>query len=249
MAKQIGTRTPAGADAGQAAAPPVRRKTVADLALEAVREKILRGEYPEGAPLRQDALAADLGVSRIPVREALRQLEAEGLVTFSAHHGAVVSSLSLAEIEELFELRSVIEVELLRRAIPALTPSDLERSQEILNAYDAAFEAGDVATWGSLNWEFHSTLLSPANRPLTMGVVQNLQNHSDRYFRMQLALTHGEGRAQEEHRAIADAAFRGDAQHACALLMTHILGAGRSLVQFLRVHRGSSTDSFRQTNP
>lgn len=232
-----------------AQAPPVRRQTVTDLALEAVREKILRGDYPEGAPLRQDALAADLGVSRIPVREALRQLEAEGLVTFSAHHGAVVSSLSLAAIEELFELRSVVEVELLRRAIPALTAADLERAEEILNAYDAAFEAGDVSTWGSLNWDFHSTLLLPADRPLTMGVVQNLQNQSDRYMRMQLALTHGEGRAQQEHRAIADAASRGDDQHACALMTAHILGAGRSLVQFLRVHRASSTSSSRAENP
>ena len=72
---------------------PIQRQTLTGMTLEAMRERILRGEYPEGEPLRQDAIAEELGVSRIPVREALRQLEAEGLVTFSPHRGAVVSTL------------------------------------------------------------------------------------------------------------------------------------------------------------
>lgn len=220
-----------------AAGAKIHRRTVVDLTLEALREKILRGDYAEGAPLRQDALAADLGVSRIPVREALRQLEVEGLVTFAPHQGAVVSTLSLAEIEELFELRALIETDLLRRAVPRLGPEDVARADRILEAYDEAFARGDVAAWGALNWEFHSALLAAADRPFTMGIVQNLQNQSERYMRMQLALTHGEGRASREHHAIADAARRGDAEHACVLLAAHILGAGRALVEFLRVHR------------
>lgn len=217
----------------------IRRQTVTDLTVEALRERILRGDYAEGTPLRQDAVATDLGVSRIPVREALRQLEAEGLVTFTPHQGAVVSTLSLEEMEELFELRALLETDLLRRAVPRLRSEDLDDAAEILDAYEAAFERGDVAEWGALNWEFHSALLEPAGRPFTIGIVQNLQNQSDRYMRMQLALTHGEGRASHEHRAIADAARRGDADHACALLTAHILGAGRALVEFLRVHRAS----------
>src|SRR5512138_1964205 len=100
---------------------PIQRQTVASMTVAALRERILRGDYPEGDPLRQDALADELGVSRIPVREALRQLEAEGLVTFSPHRGAVVSTLSLEEIQELFELRADIESDLLGRAIPRMT--------------------------------------------------------------------------------------------------------------------------------
>src|SRR5688500_5046311 len=133
-----------------------QRKTVVDLALEEMRERILRGEYPEGSALRQDALANDLGVSRIPVREALRQLEVEGLVTFSPHAGAVVSTLSLDEIAELFELRAMLEADVMRKAVPNLTRDDLDRAATILEAYDAAFEEGDVSEWGALNWEFHS---------------------------------------------------------------------------------------------
>lgn len=223
---------------------PVRieRKTVTDLAIEALRERILHGEYAEGEPLRQDALAADLGVSRIPVREALRQLEAEGLVAFNPHCGAVVSSLSLDEIDELFELRGLLEGEVLRVAVARMTVEDWDRADAILDAYEAAFERRDVAQWGALNWKFHSTLLSAAGRPLTLGVLNMLHNQSDRYMRMQLALTHGEGRAIGEHRAIAAAARRRDAQGAAALLRDHILNAGRSLMEFLRVERGEDVN-------
>src|SRR6185437_16206705 len=95
-----------------AAGGPIERFTLAGATLQAIRERILSGAYAEGDPLRQDAIAAELGVSRIPVREALRQLEAEGLVTFSPHRGAVVSTFSIGEIEELFELRAQIEADL-----------------------------------------------------------------------------------------------------------------------------------------
>lgn len=216
----------------------MQRKTVVELAVEVLREKILRGDYKENSALRQDALAAELGVSRIPVREALRQLEVEGLVTFSPHLGAVVSSLSLAEIEELFRLRALIESEVLRDAMGQISDEVLERAESVLEAYDAAFERGDVAAWGELNWEFHATLLAPANRPLTLGVLSTLHNQSDRYIRMQLELTHGEHRASDEHHAILKAAQARNARKAASLLSEHILGAGASLVEFLRVHRG-----------
>src|SRR6478672_13809392 len=104
---------------------PIQRQTIASMTIEALRERILRGDYPDGEPLRQDALADELGVSRIPVREALRQLEAEGLVTFNPHRGAVVSSMSLDEIMELFELRADIECDLLARAVPLMTEEHL----------------------------------------------------------------------------------------------------------------------------
>lgn len=217
---------------------PVERVTLAGATLQAIRERILSGAYREGEPLRQDALAAALGVSRIPVREALRQLEVEGLVTFSAHRGAVVSTLSIGEIEELFELRAEIESDLVRRAVPALTPADLARADDILDAFDAAFRRRDVARWGELNWRLHAALLAPAKRPLTLGIAESLNRHADRYARMQLALTHGESRAHEEHRAIVGAAHRGDAERTARLLRAHILGAGRSLAAFLRRRRG-----------
>jgi len=232
------SRSPRSRAAAPRSGTPVQRKTVAMLALEALREKILRGEYAEGEPLRQDALAAELGVSRIPIREALRQLEVEGLVTFSPHVGAVVSALSLGEIEELFELRAMIESDLLRRAMPRMDAHCIERAADTLDLYEEALREGDIGAWGEMNWQFHSALYAPAGRPLTLGIVQNLHNQSDRYLRMQLALTHGESRASEEHRAILEAVREGAVQEAAALLERHILGAGRALGEFLREQRG-----------
>lgn len=217
------------------------------MTLDALRDGILHGNYPEGEPLRQDALADELGVSRIPIREALRQLEAEGLVTLSPHRGAIVSSLSLAEIEEVFDLRGTLEPDLLRRALPRLTSQQLDQVDDVLDRYEQALRGGDVSQWGELNWQFHSGLYAPADRPVTMGLLQRLHQQSDRYLRMQLALTHGQTRANEEHRAIAAAARRGDARRAATLLREHIAGACRSLLVFLRERRSAERVDGRVT--
>jgi DNA-binding GntR family transcriptional regulator len=217
---------------------PIQRQTVASMTVEALRERILRGDYPEGEPLRQDALAEELGVSRIPVREALRQLEAEGLVTFSPHRGAVVSSLSLAEIEELFELRAQIECDLLRHSIPRMGKEQLDRAIEVLDEFEDALRAREATRWGPLNWHFHAALYAPADRNFTMGVLQKLHQHSDRYFRMQVLLVDGGGRANLEHRAIAAAVGRKDIDGATQLMRAHILVAGTSLLALLKEQRG-----------
>ena len=222
-------------------AVPIQRQTIASMTIEALRERILRGDYPDGEPLRQDALADELGVSRIPVREALRQLEAEGLVTFNPHRGAVVSSLSLDEISELFELRTEIECDLVRRAIPNITKEHLDRAIEVLDEFEAALRTNEASRWGPLNWHFHAALYAPANRSFTMSVLQKLHRHSDRYFRIHLLLANGGAQANDEHRAIAAAVAKKDAKAASQLMRSHILGAGQSLVEYLQTLRGEST--------
>lgn len=218
---------------------PLSRKTLGTATLEAMREAILNGTYSEGDQLRQDAIASELGVSRIPVREALRQLESEGLVTFTPHHGAVVSTFSVAEIRELFELRALLETDLIRRATPRLSDADFELAASILDAYEQALARGDVSEWGELNWQLHSTLFAAAGRPLTLRTVERLSHHADRYLRMQLALTHGESRANAEHRAIVAACLERDTRAAAKLMRDHILGAGQSLVKFLTEYRAA----------
>jgi DNA-binding GntR family transcriptional regulator len=202
-----------------------------------LHERILSGELAEGTPLRQDALASELGVSRIPVREALRQLHAEGLVTFRPYAGAVVSSLSVPEIEELYALRALIESDVLARAIDRLRPEDLDRADEVLAEFDEAFERGDIAVWGTLNWEFHSTLYRVAAQPITMGVLEMLHGQSERYTRAQLALTHWETRAMTEHRRLLELVRDREVEEALDLLREHILSAGSALAAFLRRQR------------
>lgn len=238
--------SPKPSSASAAGFLPLQRQTLSDLTLDAVRRRILAGVYREGEPLRQDSLADDLGVSRIPIREALRELEAEGLVTFSPHRGAIVSSLSLAEIDEIFTLRADVEARLLREAIPHLTAEHLALVDDVLDRYERAFLDNDVATWGELNWQFHAALYAPADRPVTMKIVQRLHRQCDRYSRMQLALTHSESRAHEEHRSIAAASREGNVPLACRRLRDHISGSGRSLVTFLREHRRAAVVTSRR---
>jgi DNA-binding GntR family transcriptional regulator len=216
---------------------PIQRQTVVSATLQVLRDKILRGELLEGEQLRQEAMAEQLGVSRIPLREALRQLQSEGLVTFYPHRGVVVSTLSPEEISEAFELRAVLEPDLLRRAIPNLTEADFAKADGILAAYEADLKNGDVSTWGERNWQFHSTLLERANRPLSLGIIRTLNYHSNRYVRLQLMLTHGETRAIEEHRLILAYCEKRDTDAACSMLVEHILHAGRSLVEYIRSRR------------
>lgn len=235
----------ASADPERTLVLPLRRQTLASMTLDSLRDRILHGRIPEGEPLRQDALAVELGVSRIPVREALRQLESEGLVTFHPHRGAVVATLSLDEITELFELRAAIESDLLRRAVPKMTAADDASAKEILDAYEGALHSGEVARWGELNWQFHSALYAPSNRQYTLNIVNKLHQNADRYLRMQLALTHGESRARSEHRAIAAATRKRDGRKASQLMRDHILDAGKTLVTFLEEHRGERVTRAR----
>ena len=176
-----------------------------------------------------------------PVREALRRLEAEGLVTFYPHRGAVVTQLSLDDIQELFEIRAQLEPEILRRAVPRLSRDDLRRARAILDRFASALERGEVAAWGGLNWEFHATLYGPAERPQTLAVIQGLHNNTDRYTRMQLLLSGAIEQAHEEHGTLLSHCGRGEAKEAGRLLKRHITAAGRSLVAFLKDRRAGDT--------
>src|SRR6185369_16115166 len=145
---------------------------------------------------------------------------------------------SLDEIEELFQLRADIECDMLRRAIPKMTPEQLERATDVLDEFQDALDAEESSRWAPLNWHFHAALYAPANRNFTMGILQKLHQHSDRYFRMQVLLAHGGMKANEEHRAITAAVKKKDVKTATQLMRAHTLGAGRSLVELLQEQRG-----------
>ena len=143
----------------------VPRQTLTSAVADRLRDKILRGEFRAGEQLRQHAIAAEFDVSRIPLREAFRQLEAEGLIEIIDHRGAVVSALSPEEIEELFDIRAALESVTLRHAVPRLTEEDLERAEESLVTYERALnDETDFEVWGELHWRFHSSLYAAANR-------------------------------------------------------------------------------------
>ena len=139
----------------------IPRQSLTSAVADKLRDQIIRGVIPEGAQLRQDAIANQFKVSRIPVREALRQLDAEGLITILPNRGAIVPALSPEDIEELFSIRALLEPEVLKLSIPHLTEEDFSRADAVLRQYVKELRRDDhVSAWGRLNWEFHSILYS-----------------------------------------------------------------------------------------
>jgi DNA-binding GntR family transcriptional regulator len=208
-----------------------QQRSTPDLIADALREAILQGIFQEGQSLRQDEIAAQFGVSRIPVREALRQLEAEGLVTLQLNRGATVSTLSPAEAQEIFEIRSALETTAIQLAIPKLTEPDLEKAAVIL---DATNQTTDVASWAKLNWEFHSTLYTPADRPRLLTMIKTLHVNIDRYVRLQMEKMNYLEKSQKEHYQLLDVCRQRDAKAAVRLLKRHIDTAGEQLVVYLQ---------------
>jgi len=208
--------------------------------VEQLRARILAGELPQGQALRQDALAAQYGVSRIPLREALRRLEAEGLVRIEPNKGAVVADFPPQEIGELFEMRAALESDLLRLSVPLVAQDDLAEAAEALVAYEKALDVGQVADWGALNWRFHAALYRAAGRPRWLDAVAQLNRQTDRFVRLQLALTGALDRARSEHRELLALAGRGEADAAARLVRVHILDAGRMLVRALAAERAAA---------
>jgi DNA-binding GntR family transcriptional regulator len=228
-------------EAGTIPESAIPRQSLTSAVADRLRDQIIRGEIPEGAQLRQDSIATQFGVSRIPVREALRQLDAEGLITIVPNRGAVVPALSPDDIEELFMIRALLEPELLKLSIPHLTKEDFKQAESVLSKYVSDLRRDDrVSAWGRLNWQFHSILYARANRPYFMAVLRNINNNGERYTRLQLWLTHGMKRANEEHRKILQLCQRRDVAAACKLLRQHILHAGQSLKQVLQERRESA---------
>jgi len=211
----------------------IERKTVAESVAETLRTRILAGELSEGEQLRQEVLAADLGVSRIPLREAFRLLEGEGLITIAPHRGAVVAVRSPEEIGELFDLRVLLEPDILRHAVPKLTERDLSEAAVILDGYNKALAERDVQAWGRLNTQFHLALYGPAARPRSLALVRSLLDQTDSYTRMQLLLTGGQQRAQREHTELLKLCRARETNAAAKLVEDHVREAGRSLVDFM----------------
>ncbi|SAK93308.1 GntR family transcriptional regulator [Caballeronia hypogeia] len=212
--------------------------TVAERAADELRRKIMSGDLPEGFQLRQDALAAEFGISRIPVREALVQLEGEGLVRIVPHKGAVVSELSIDEISELFMLRGLLEPLLLKKSAPKLTQADFAELDAILGEYKQELHAQHPNRWGELNTRLHDVLMSRADQPRTMAIVTSLLQQTDRYTRLQLSLSAQScQRAEEEHGELVRLCSIGDVRGAASLLKRHIEHACKELEEFILSRR------------
>lgn len=212
---------------------PIKRQTLTSAVTESLRQRILSGEFTDGQQLRQEALSNEYGVSRVPVREALRQLEAEGLIQIIDHKGALVSKLSLDDVLELLEIRAVLEGELLRASIPCQSSADLQLAAQVLAEFEQGLRDNDVRHWGEMNSRFHMALYRSAKRPNTLALIQQLHNKTDRYTRMQILFTQTMERAHQEHTRLLELCRAGAASEAAEFIRVHILSAGHALENYL----------------
>ncbi len=207
--------------------PRLQKQATHELVAAVLRQAITTGVLRANQPLPQDEIASRLRVSHIPVREALRQLQSEGLVTYQPNRGAAVSALSSAEIREIYDIRVMLESAALRRATPRLGAVQLQRAQEILGAAERADDGG---SWGTLDVEFHQLIYFLDDRPRLGEMIAGLLRRVDRYWLSYgLMLTH-RAEFEAEHRLLLAAVERRDAEGAAALLQRHLTGAAELLV-------------------
>ena len=205
--------------------------TIQQAVADAVRTRVISGQLPAGTRIDQDALAAEFSVSRMPVREALRQLGAEGFVTIVPHRGAIVTALSPAEVEEIYEIRAALEGVAARHASQTLTADDLERLRKVLAAMR---NEKQIDTWVALNAEFHNAINQASMRPRLLELIQRFREQSQPYIRLYVQRLHKSTQARKEHRAILEAVADRDADRAEAAVRAHLVGTGRAVAAFAR---------------
>jgi DNA-binding GntR family transcriptional regulator len=196
-------------------------RNLSDQLVELVRNRILSGEVLPDRPIRQELLAAQLGVSKIPLREALTRLEQEGLLRAEANRGYFVRALSAEEAEEVFALRLKLEPETAARASHDATPNDRKAAWEALQTLDrATTEHGEGV--GAFNRAFHLALIRPCRQPITIGILERLHILSERYVRKHLEPLGRDERANDEHRLLLEAWLAADDDKLGQLLCIHI---------------------------
>lgn len=196
------------------------RRTAHELVRDTLRRAILRGTLVGGTRLVQAEIAAELGVSTTPVREALRDLATEGLVDLDAHRGASVHKLELGEVQEIYSLRLLLEPEAMRRASTELDTATLDRAELFQKQMD---EELDIGIWADLNREFHGTLVGGLELPRLRSILHNLQDGAAPYVgRVLQRIVSLRDQANSEHRELLTALRNKDVDRAAAITEAHL---------------------------
>lgn len=209
---------------------PITRTMSSQLTVR-LRDRILAGQYAPGSPLLQDTIAAEFGVSKIPVREALVQLQGEGLVDIFAHRGFQVRPISAAEFSEVFQLRLEIEPAAVAAGARKASPHDRAAARTALDRLNESLAAGDLANSGNLNRAFHLALIVPRRQPVTTEILSRLHTLSQRYVQMHLSPRGRVKRAIREHAALYQAWANGKLREASALTLAHIESTRKDLAE------------------
>lgn len=198
-----------------------RSMAARDWVFQVIRTAIVRGELPGDMPLRQDEISTALSVSHIPVREAFRQLEAQGLVRIYPNRGAVVTKLSCKELSDVMDTRILLEVGALRLALPHITEEDLARARELLELF---FKEKDPIKGAELNLKLHFSLYDPCDNQTLLSLIDQMHANVDRYITPFFGKEEvsAELYTVDEHSQIISACESKDTELATAILRTHL---------------------------
>ncbi|OEC37247.1 DNA-binding transcriptional regulator, GntR family [Pseudomonas cuatrocienegasensis] len=194
-------------------------------------DAICKGQYRKGDRLIADDIAGEVGMSRMPVREAFRRLAAEGLITLRPNRGAIVSGLNIDEMHEVFEMRSALEGLAIRVAVGKITARHLSMLERLLDDMDDFRD--DSAEWVSRHRAFHEYLCSLSGRPRLMRQITALYSVIEPHMRLWLQHADKPLSARQEHAVILDALRNGDPDQAERVVREHIEGTVPELVRFL----------------
>ncbi|NIE83376.1 MULTISPECIES: GntR family transcriptional regulator [unclassified Burkholderia] len=207
-----------------------KRQPISSMVADALREAIFRAVLKQGESLRQDAIAKQFGVSQVTVREAFRLLAEEGIVEIVPRRGAVVASLSPADVEEIVELRVALETLLVARAIPRLDDEDFSAVEKIVRKLDKTRTMDEQL---ALNVDFHARLYARAERPRTLATLEKLRLAFEPYLRLLWARSDYKSHSQDDHRKIVALCRDRDVAGAQQVLAAHIATTGREIVHLL----------------
>ncbi len=189
--------------------------------LAELRRFITAGRLRPGQQIVQDALAVQFGVSRVPLREALKILEGEGQVTYVAHRGYFVTELSLSDLIEVYRIREILESEAVRIAVPQMTAEDIHRLEKAERDVQAAADIGDVVAMTSANRRLHFAILDACALPRLVWLIRLLWDATEVYRSVYYNEAHNREMVHSEHQALASAIRAGDAATALVVLAEH----------------------------
>ncbi|QRM56650.1 GntR family transcriptional regulator [Sinorhizobium sp. BG8] len=215
----------------------INEDTLAGRISRILADRIVTGQLEPGTKLRQDHIAEEFGASHVPVREAFRRLEAQGLAVSEPRRGVRVASFDLKEVREVAQMRAALEVLALRHAAPHLTPSILDEAEEATVAGD---NSRDVRSWEEANRRFHRLVLAPCGMPRLLAAIDDLHAASARFL-FATWRSEWEVRTDHDHRAILTFLRQGNVEKAAAVLERHVQWIGQKPIKNAA---GKTRDAF-----
>jgi DNA-binding GntR family transcriptional regulator len=206
-----------------------QHKTLNGFMVERLREKIVSGELPAGSKIDQNAVAEEFGVSRMPVREALRHLDAEGFVTLLSHRGAIVSQLSEDDIVHAYEIRAVLSGLAAKLSVPHFD----DETVPALEALAEAMKTAEAEEWIRLNQEFHDRIERPSGVERLLELIERLTQQCRPYLQISVHLAHAQQPAEEEHERILRACREADEDELERAVRDHLSAWGRVVASYV----------------